>query len=492
MAEDMAGAEASTVDNPFKRLPVEVVKKILGLDEQYGDIYMNQIMQRDDDRRRMRSTCRLFSSLITDEGRFEWRFTEAKDTTDFVNFMCSKLDTKWKKLKLHFDASELCLVDIRAVLPTAILPFSKTLEYFGLNFWHENQAEKDMIGWDTLFVMLQTCKNLRHIFIRRGEGVPLGASNARVTVPTQPLPSLLRLSLLGLCIPAVTLERMLLALPKLEHLYIKLDGGMDNTYLVKSDTLRTMKWLEGIEMGARIRITIDCNSLEELILETEARFHLICPSLSKLVLNRLVNISLSSTWALKEVVFDQETAWVSVRTVLRASPGVETIGIKHIEGLPSFQRLGRLCKSVRTLRLLHQAWTDICAVVRAPSPEQGSPAKKKPCFPQLQRIKIGADFETDRSGKVRTGEALSTLRVLLASCSSLQQMDIEVWLAREQPEDIVSVVNDLAQEYPTCWFTVEDGKCQKRILEVKGNRRTNFHPCECTYDSDAYSGLLSD
>jgi hypothetical protein len=71
MAEDMAGTEASTSDNPFKRLPIDVVKKILGLDEQYGDIYMNQIMQRDDDRRRLRSTCKLFSSLITDEGRFE-------------------------------------------------------------------------------------------------------------------------------------------------------------------------------------------------------------------------------------------------------------------------------------------------------------------------------------------------------------------------------------------------------------------------------------
>lgn len=145
--------------------------------------------------RRLRSTCKLFRTFVSEARCFEWRFFELDSRTRFLTFISNNLGGRWKRLKLNDFAT--CPLDLRSIIP-AILPFVETFESITIVFRKEGNKAGDLPGSEILFPMLEACRSLKHICIQC-EG-PAAAISCRVeTPPAKPLIALTKLCLFNLC-----------------------------------------------------------------------------------------------------------------------------------------------------------------------------------------------------------------------------------------------------------------------------------------------------
>lgn len=158
------------------------------------------------------------------------------------------------------------------------------------------------------------------------------------------------------------------------------------------------------------------------------------------------------------------TDWAALFKILKASPDVTSLDIFkwHENRYPSLQKLGEVCGNLRLMRLCIEAWSPIRSAGTGETFESDGTS----CFQMLQRLRVWLDFNA-----CMKQEALSRLKVIVAACKSMQQIDIAVSHKDERKESVLAAVKALGRENPSMWFIVEDRSVPpKRLIAVKSNR----------------------
>ena len=460
---------AAAVD-PFEFLPLDITRKILGLTERSQKRFFLW-KPKCEDLRRLRATCKLFASLVSEAGFLEWQGKEAEVGNDeLIKFISSRPETAWRRaVDLTFD--EGLLGRVTPMFPAFILQSAEKLQTFEVTVYPLADEQEALHECD-LFGTLRMCTNLRHIQIQS-----FGRASY-LSPPTKPLVALTTLSLINVCLKvdkAQTLYEVLptsSSFPSLQHLRLCLsiwpgirEGRIwfSSEYCIfKFQTLKTLCWSDiYLCVSGCSTLEIVAPLLEELTVYTCAQVTLACPSLTKLCAKGPSHQFQSAvTMSCLRKLTLTRLQCATIPPVLAAASNLQKLKIQLYtdpEGPLSLQRLGTVCDTVVCLHLNSTAWMFFCSG----SSQQEEP-EQKISFRNLERLSVELSAET--LGKP---EALSRLRIIPATCRKLRQLDILVPIIGVEMEDEISVViKNMSKEFPSCFFVLLKG-FGKAVLTAK-------------------------
>lgn len=458
---------ASESANPFDRLPLDLVKKILGVPGQILPL---------EEARRLQATCKLFYCILREERTLLWEIDQDDDAARFFKFISCNLDTRWKRIVLEDVRDKaLNLADLASIFSSSV----ESLESFTLRMYCTSEEVKDtpIVGWNELTAMLQSCRRLKQVSISTYAQASFDGPSPAFTL-TRPLSSLTDLEISTLTVSPPVFQSTLSALPKLRLLSIALyphscEPVTADEYIMISATLEDLHWYGAFKDSPEVgqttsRLVVKAPRLKKLHVYTGRWVNLNSGSLEWLRLGYGVRIDTAAPMGSLKHLIVEGTDWTSLSRILQASPTLTSLDICHLheESYPSLQKPGAACRTLRLLRFLFEAWSLIG------SPVNGKIVQPEPsdiqCFRELQRLQVDLD-----SYSCAKQETLSRLKVIVAACKSMEQMNITVRHKDERKEDVTEMVKTLAQDYPSSWFVVEDcsvpGSSQ-RLIAVKSNK----------------------
>lgn len=453
--------------NPFDLLPREIVTKILGLDERYHlDKY--PLLRSAEDLRRLRATCKLFCSLVSEAGVLRWFFKEDGSVTRFNTFTSSKFAASLKRIWLQVQPDY--SFDLASLLPSALLPAAETLESVTL-ILNEGDSDSGVLPNSRVSLdVFRSCKKLRHILIRPWNPK---SSWRLADALKSPLCTLAKLSLSSLNIQPPELQAMLLQIPGLESLNVILrrpGTSMNGDFVIISRALKSLRWIDD---GSITRLGITCPCLKELSITTEALLSISCPCMETLFAHTLRKVNVIATMNFLGDLYFFEADSSTVFKILEAAPQAKDMSIWrwHPETLQPLQTIGRLCRKLKLLQLDFETWTSICSAVNSHLKQETRTVGVAFCsFPKLQRVNV---FLGNSKQDPSTRESITRLRILTASCHNLRRMDLVVMLEGDCKDEIEIGLRTVSRENPSCLFVLRDSN-NKSILTVKAERVTHF------------------
>lgn len=464
--------KAAAAANPFDCLPNDIVNKILGLDERYR-VFGYPDLRSSEELRRLRATCKLFRSLVSEAGILRWIFREDGSVARFNTFISRDLAASVRRLCLKVD--EDYSLDLTSLLPSVLSQTVKTLESVTLIFNHRDRQSGELLESELSFEIFQSCTRLRRIFIKPGHHLASVGSWRVVAPPAKPLLELNTLIMANLCMSSSELQAMLSHFPVLKYLDVsfeKRDISLSSECVtVRSNTLKTLKWSEG---EGTTRLDIICPRLTQLSIATEANcVSISCPLMENLHAYRLrlkVDVTFPMSF-LRRLVFSR-ARWSTLSKILENAPNVDemTIWGWHEETLQPLGTMGRLCPNLTLLQLLSfQAWTLLCSTATSNLKHEIKTEGLAFCsFAKLQHIDV---FLRKSEENPSTRESIARLRVITAACKNLRGMDLYMLAKKDRQDEIEIGLQALSKENPSCAFVLHSGS--KVILMVKAERVTH-------------------
>lgn len=471
-AEELAAPVDS--ENPFNCLPVDLLKKILGLDNCRG--FSESILESVptiEESRQLMSTCKLFSSLIQEGRILRWDFDGAEDAARFVSFISSNHMSCWKNIWLKERNQN--LPDLQVVL-SALLPFASGCESLNIFSNTYRETTEDPFRWNKLLAVLSKCRSLKEASIVGFRG----GATSNLFDPANPLYALTTLKLSNIGISSSNLQRMLLAMPKLQDLNLSFtELDRPNTFVLESATLRKLMWWDLSRLlwsqqdqsaASNDRFIIKSSSLKTLYLYSDRLISLCTQSLEELSFSNTVRLDAAAPMCLlREFCTRDAASWTQSLDILEASCNVEKMTIRtwQEERHPPCLSIGRLFENIRELCFGFDAWLPLCSATLGTALER----EGIPCFPGLQQLEL--DLGSWRT--TITQESLAKLRTTVAACGKgLRQVTLYLRNKEGRIEDVFATIQALGEEHPAIWFVLEDqsrafAKMQ-RLLAVKSTR----------------------
>lgn len=448
-------AEVAAAANPFDLLPNEIVTKILGLDERYSCIQMYPELPSAEELRRLKATCKLFRSLVFEAGLLSWNFRTGGSVARFNIFIASNLAARLKRLWLQVQQDHFQVLDLTSFLTSALSPFVETLESVTLEFCSQRGSRK-LLETNLSFKVFQSCKGLRHILIRP---VPYSISCRLSGFLKEPLPTLTRLSLFSLCMQSSELSAMLSQFPALQYLNVgfkSLDTSLSSDCVVRSSTLKTLRWSDG-GGTASTRLEITCPCLKELVITTGARVSVSCPILEKLDASQLREVDAIATMSFVKDLSFSKASWSAVSRIIEAAPNAKTMSIWgwHKDTLQPLRTIGRLCPSLKKLQIDLETWGSICSNVSSNVKHETriDEGGASCSFPKLQHIEI---FLSDSGQDHSSQEYIARLETIAAACDNLKRVDISMLSKGDRIAEIEIGLQTLRKEYRSCLFNLQE------------------------------------
>ncbi len=428
----MAATLNPSSGNPFDKLPLELVKKILGLNEVSAPRFPHMFL--DEAFRGLTKSANFADSI---EGRMQaLRLCALKRRMSAVDvakcrrregvsrLYFTKRGATWNKLGLW--VPKCSDVDFGVLLQAAIPYLSDNLQCVAIAC--RPRLGGILRGWQTsaaldvqlLLTLLLSCKKLVHADF---ENIHLPASLS----PQDPLCQLTKLSLRRLSIlTAPELGDMLLRLPNLQDLYISIYNvrfEAAEPCFLKSGTLKILTW-SNWRAAAKV-LEIRSPFLKRLTLSTHSTIvRLSCPSLARLECHGGGRLeSLSPVSGLERITVN-EGAGTRLCEILATFPGLKALDIDYWyipEVAPSIPGVWRLCRSLVQLRLSPGAWEAMCcAEENVPRGRSIDAAKAQAYFEKLEHIHI----ELSSGVMADPSQSLLKLKAVLGASDRLKQVNI--------------------------------------------------------------------
>ena len=460
--QQTVGVEAATAVNPFELLPLDVVSKILGFNEP-NRLLLYPLKPRCEDLRRLRSTCKLFFSLVSEARFLDWTFESAASMERFTSFLSRHPEVEWKRMDLKF--TETFSWRLELTLPAVLLQSAETLELVRVTVYPFAYELGAFLGIN-FFDSLQTCSRLRRI------GIQFIRYPCRVRPPTTALPALTTLSLFNVYMELDELQAWLSFLPSLQHLYVwpkdsrrEYQGTASGVQLLKCRTLRTLEWHQEGFVDSR-RLEIDAPHLRELLLTgMKAPVTISCPSLTSFIgegphfqsavpMGSLTSLSLA------------EVRGAAIPPFLAAAPNLQRLSFTYTRyDVPAVQPLWSVCRSVVHLHLNLEAWRLVCS-------EKQESEMTSSNFESLERVTVELD-EEERVSTLR--ECVRNLGIFSAVCNGLRQIDICNTTTFLNEGELRVAVESTSRKYPACYFVLRiRHEYGTAVLSVKAGTRVNW------------------
>lgn len=316
---------------------------------------------------RLHLVCKTVRQALLEAPFLSWEFTAAVDELRFHEHILSRLGQA-RALRVTLVVKH--PVNLRSVLQTIVMSLWDSLEEFHVllvadasfedpEFAGANVENADPFLWHLLFKMLHKCESLKDIDL---VGLGVASPNSSIDIsglnPLGPFVHLATLRLQGFLLPAITLERLLQAMPVLRVLEIEVLPCQRGGFVeLKSESLIELVWVEELSAVTASRqettLNIRCGSLRMLTIEswapTVTSLGLFCSSLEEL---RIQTLPLQGQQL--AVVGDlpclQDAriigrSWCNIASVLLASSQLQKLSIHEPIDFPPVEQVLTFCNA---------------------------------------------------------------------------------------------------------------------------------------------------
>lgn len=213
--------------NPFERLSDDLLENIL-MRRLWNPFDVTARKGRE--RVWLGAVCKRFHRLVCSQGSLDWVVEDNHSAGDLVQYMLAHGDCKvsFKRVCLTWSSVHIACCVMSGLL-WLIPQVAGTLEEFRLFIdVGANYQQLYCLDWDPVFMLLQTCKQLRTVDIILWNIPPHTSDNLSrfARVPSKPFPSLRSLSLYGFGLPGPDLVGTISkTFPLLENLEVQCVSG---------------------------------------------------------------------------------------------------------------------------------------------------------------------------------------------------------------------------------------------------------------------------